>query len=110
MTHQPHSPDIEPPDADGATSLRRRPSYRLRTLLLWSPAVAAVLAVIIRMSEHGVPGVLFGIAFFVVGLPFIFFAEIVDWLLGVNRGEAAGRRRLAFESAPPPRGDRRCSP
>ena len=85
MIGQAHPPDIDPRRQDDATSARRRPRYRLRTLVVWSPAVAAVLAVTIRMSEHGAAGVMFGLALLVVELPFIFFAEIVDWLLGVNR-------------------------
>ena len=61
--------------------------FSLKALLTYSVVAAVAISVIIRMASASPLAIGFVVLWLIVTAPFMFFAEIVDWLLGVNRNK-----------------------
>ena len=59
--------------------------FSLKSLLTYSVFAAVAMSLIIKVASTGPLAIGLVALWLIVTSPFMFFAEIVDWLLGVNK-------------------------
>jgi len=59
--------------------------FSLKSLLTYSVVAAVTISLIIKLASASPLAISLIVLFLIVSAPFMFFAEIVDWLLGVNK-------------------------
>lgn len=59
--------------------------FSLKSLLTYSVVAAVAISLIIKMASASPLAIGLVVLFLILTAPFMFFAEIVDWLLGVNK-------------------------
>lgn len=68
-------------DQSNANATRSKPQFSIRTLFKLTTWAAVLIYIVWSSWDH----LGFTLIVFVALSPFIFFAEIVDWLLGAKR-------------------------
>ncbi|WP_442505672.1 hypothetical protein SH528x_004471 [Novipirellula sp. SH528] len=68
----------------------RRFQFSLKLLLTYSVVAAVAISLIIKMASASPLTIGLVALWMIATAPFIFFAEIVDWLLGVNKQKFDG--------------------
>ena len=67
---------------------QKRPfQFSLKSLLNYSVIAALAISLIIKLASSSLLAIGLILIWMIVTAPFIFFAEIVDWLLGVKKPE-----------------------
>ena len=59
--------------------------FSLNSLLTYSVVAAVAVSLIIKMASASPLAIAFVTLWLIVTAPFMFFGEIVDWQLGVNK-------------------------
>lgn len=59
--------------------------FSLKSLLTFSVVAAVAISLIVKMAFASPLAIGLVVLFLIVSAPFMFFAEIVDWLLGVKK-------------------------
>jgi hypothetical protein len=67
--------------------VNRKFQFSLKSLLIYSVVAAFAFSLILKMATWSLLAIGLFALWLIVTAPFMFFAEIVDWLLGVNSGK-----------------------
>ena len=59
--------------------------FSLKSLLTYSVVAAVAICLIVKMASASPLAIGLVVLWMIVTAPFMFFGEIVDWLLGVNK-------------------------
>lgn len=67
--------------------VNRKVQFSLKSLLIYSVVAAFAFSLIIKMASWSLLVIGLFALWLIVTAPYMFFAEIVDWLLGANSGK-----------------------
>lgn len=76
-------------DRESANTLNDCPrtpfQVSLKSLLIYAVVAALAITTLVKLASVGPMAIALGILWMIITAPFVFFADVVDWLLGVKK-------------------------